>query len=273
MASTSSHGISKASIRRLAHDVDQRLGKNSYDDIIPHVELFVSRILSLCYRVASFARRKAISIDHIAYAVKALKVHLPPELQQAKLDDFKRLQKCNIRAPAQQRKQNALHAEISEASFNRIIKKNNVFDKQPCRLTVSAKHFLQLIVEQYIMSLFRNSPGQDDSFCDVSGTIFSDTYGCSAERGQVVAHLVTNLINQIPTLLSLNKSHTVDERLLLLAFSVTSEKDFELKQNITPQFIRHASHILRGRLINSRVTTGACRTLASIIQSCIHDEL
>ena len=269
MVQPSPHCISKASIRRLAHDVEQRLAKNSYECVIEYAEEFISKVLALSYSVASFTRKKAISKDHIAYAIRICGIDLPPELQRAELDDLKHIQRCNIRAPAQQRKRNALHAEISDASFFRVVKKMNSSSKTPCRLNVSARHFLHLVTEQHIMSFFRNrgTAKECTSQDEATAETLAQALGCSWEQGQKLAASISQILNQVPALLKLSKSRTVDGRLLQLAATVTMNMLDCSAEEVTPALVKNSTQILRGRLMNTRVTTGASKILAQIIQS------
>uniref|UniRef100_A0A6C0BZQ8 Transcription factor CBF/NF-Y/archaeal histone domain-containing protein n=1 Tax=viral metagenome TaxID=1070528 RepID=A0A6C0BZQ8_9ZZZZ len=269
MAHPPSRCISKASIRRLAHDVEQRLVKNSYECVLEQVEDFIGKILVMSCRIASFTKRKSISKDHIAYAVRSMGIDLPPELQQATISDLKYIQRCNIRAPSQQRKKNAMHAEISDAAFNRTVKRLTVSCKAPCRLNVPARHFLHLLTEQHIMSFFRtanvesNPTTQDEATAETLTRVL----GSSKEQGKEIACLLTRVMNQVPSLLDISKSRTVDERLLLLALNVSKQPGVSATKDVSPVLMKVSTQLLRGRLMTSRITTGAIRLIANFLQS------
>lgn len=259
--------FTKASIRRLAHDVDQRLSKHSYEVVNKEVEEFLERILSVGAQASEYARKKAISKDHIYYATTVLNVDVPKELTSVKLEDLERLQRCNIRAPAQQRKKSALHAEVSEAAFARVVKKVIQKNKSPRRLSVAARHFLHLITEQQIMRTLSN-PGKE---CTPS-TTFRDTttrntisrvLNCSDEQAEAVAGLITNTMNNIPALLDISKSQTVDARVVKLAVATHIQicPTVEVPRPVSIM----CSRIIRGRITDRRVTGEAANVLGQAV--------
>ena len=121
------------------------------------------------------------------------------------------------------------------------------------------------------MSFFRSSSLAQEctSQDEATAETLAQTLGCSKEQGNTIADSITKILNQVPSLLILSNSRTVDERLLQLAASVTMNMEACSTEEITPTLIKSSTQILRGRLMNTRVTTGASKVLAKIIQSGI----
>jgi len=271
MTSTAEHSISRASIRRLAHDVQQRLTKQSFDGAMEELDRFLQAMLTVSMRAASFARRKAISREHVAYAAEALRVPLPAELRAATAEDLNKLQRCNIRAPAQHRKRNAMHAEVSEASFTRVLKKAANSNKPRPRLSGQARRLLHLIAEQRLLAYFSPAsaagpddpwPGQDLSTADTLCRVMS----CPPAEGAALAAFLLQVMNQVPALLQISQTRTVDARLVRAAAgSVLPPSSDFVVSCVDESLVRICDRILRGRAADKRITAAAARELAGIL--------
>jgi histone H3/H4 len=245
--------ISRAALRRLAHDAQQRLTQQSYDLALRQLDVFLADVLAVSLRAARFARRRAISKEHVAYAASALQLPLPRELRDASPHDLRQLQRCNIRAPAAQRKRNALHAEISEAAFGRVIRKAAASCQQRLRISATARRFLQLIAEQHIMAVLAPAKPAERALEDMATahSLAAATLRPLAEARGLAACL-TDITNQIEPLLRLSGRRTVDARLMRAACGAHAADG-----DCSPQLRLLCTRILRGRVFNMRVNADA----------------
>jgi histone H3/H4 len=270
--------ISRASIRRLAHDAQQRLTKQSYEAVLLDLEEFLHNVINISLKAALFSRRKAISHEHVVYATHALQMTLPPELVNMSAEDLTKITRCNIRAPPVQRKRNPLHAEVSEASFARVVKRVAGKCRQRLRLSAQARRFLHLVAEQRMLDFFASHKSatvasglSDRSTADTLQRVMSTQTGpCSEEDAQALVDFLMHLTNQVPALLKISQTRTVDARLVRAAagsvvpvFSVTCATE----ACADPQLVRVAERILRGRAADKRVTIAAARELACLLQN------
>ncbi len=270
--------LSRAAVRRLAHDAEQRFTKLSHEGALAEFQSFLERILSVCFQVARYTRRKAITTEHVYFAASALRVQLPPDLVAVQAEHLTKLQRSNIRAPAKQRKKNALHAELSEASFARAVKKIAIDGPRPLRLAASARRLLQLIAEQRLMAYFVDSHAEAQAIppsCDLStAALVGRSLRCTPEVGAEVAARLQAVLNQAPALLDLSNCNTVDERLIRAATQsagMTTPDTSSLEMcKAEPQFLRVCDRILRGRLADKRVTSNAARALAQLLTFFAH---
>ena len=275
-APSGSH-LSRAAVRRLAHDAQKRLTKQSYDDVLEEVDHFLQSILQTAFRACAYSRKRSIAREHILYAASAMGIEVPTELREAKKDDLVKIRKCNLHAPAQQRKNSALHAEISEASFSRVSKRAASHCKKNLRLSAQARHLLHLLMEHHIMNyLSKRAPVASDMSEDrPTAEALAGALGCSDEHAACLSHFVTRLVNQVPSLLGISQTRTVDGRLVLAAAASLLPElgQVELRKPEGKGLLRVCERILRGRAADKRITSNAAQALASILEALLAQEL
>lgn len=267
--------ISRASIRRLAHDAQQRLTKQTYEAALTELDNFLHYIISISLRAALFSRKKAISHEHVAYAARAMQLPLPQELLHISPGDLTKITRCNIRAPPLQRKRNPLHAEVSEASFARVVKRVASKCRKRLRLSAQARRYLHLIAEQRILDFFasQNKPAAAVALSDLSTVdtlrriMNANGEACTDADAQALAEFLTSVTNQVPALLQISQTRTVDARLVRAAAGSVMPLPMEMSCKCTdPQLARVTERILRGRAADKRVTIAAARELAGLLQ-------
>ena len=262
--------LSRASVRRLAHDVQQRLTKHSHEGALEELKRFLRKMLTISLRVATFSRRKAIAREHVLFAAEALMPNLPAELLGATSDDLSKIQRCNIRAPAAQRKRNAFHAEVSEAAFARVVKKEALGCREGLRLSAQARRLLHLIAEQHLMAFFSSNivgteTCEQKPLLDLST---SDTLqrclGCSDTEVKSLCYYLTSVTNQIPPLLRSSCTRTVDGCLMRAAACISPRG--ESSPRADSKLVKICDRVLRGRAADRRVTNSAAQELARALQ-------
>ena len=263
--------VSKAAIRRLAHDVGARLSKDAHVAAVVELESYVQRLLELAVSAMTFSRRKSMGVDHILYAAEA---HggVPLELRGIKNEDLKKLQRCNPQAPASLRKETLCHSEISEASFCKITKTIAKKCKEKLRLTSSARHFLQLLTEFHIMRSFDRhgllSIAKDSR--SATQRLFMEVYDCDAPTSMRLLTAFENLSDRIPSLLAMASVKTIDERLIVAALLPDEPwiSEWVAPADASPpeDATKILGHLLRGRAPDKRITTGASHFLALALQ-------
>lgn len=265
--------VSRASIRRLAHDAQQRLTKQSFENALHELYRFLSVMITISLQASVFSRRKAISKDHVMYAAHALDMQLPVELDCATPADLNKLTRCNIRAPASQRKRSAMHAEVSEASFARIIKQTASNCKKKLRISAVARRLLHLITEQHLLTYFASgaqlplaTPSAPNVDLSTSHTLRKVMH-CSAEEAARLAHFLTLITNQMPALLDISNTRTVDSRLVAAAgTSVCTNLQIPVAAECAnAELTRVCERILRGRAADKRVTSTSAISLANLL--------
>ena len=261
--------LSLAAIRRIAHDARRRLTKSGYDSALEDLEEFLSRTLRLSAQAAEFSRRKVISQEHVAYAVESLGLALPRELRGTLAEDFKQFKRCNIRAPADQRKQNALYAEIPEAAFSRFLRAVAARAHIAARVKATARRFLQLVAEQRVLAHFSQSPQLPESATDAAtARALAEVLGCSAIDADARALFLTQLFNRVPLLLCLSRSQTLSDRLVRAAAADLSCPTSLVAPANETLLVRVCLRILRGRAPHQRVTKAAATELAALLRRC-----
>lgn len=264
--------LSRAAVRRLAHDAQKRLTKHSYEHVLAEVDHFLQKILHAAYRACQYSRKRSIAREHILYSANALGLRVPEELQNASRDDLLKLRKCNLHAPSKSRKSSVLHAEVSEASFSRVSKLAASTCKKNLRLSAPARHLLQLLTEDHILQFFSDNHALASDMTEDLSTkdALQGALDCSQSQAACVTHFVTRLMNQVPTLLQIGNSKTIDERLVLAASgSLVPELVISDTCSNKKNLLRICERILRGRAADKRVTSGAARALASILESLV----
>ena len=263
--------ISKAAFRRLAHDAHQKLTKQSYETALVDLDAFLLQLVNASLRASTFSRKKSIAREHVLFAVKSMGIQLPQELAEADEHSLKKLQKCNLHAPAQQRKQNALHAEVSEASFSRTSKRIATKCRANLRISSQARRLLQLIAEQRIMAFFASSTNDSpaSASADASTTAcLQNALGCSEHEAVKMSVLISEISRQMPSLLEISQTKTVDDRLIMASLGTMAPwaVEIDIRQHVPDsRLVRLCDRILRGRAADKRVTVSAAATLASVL--------
>ena len=271
--------LSLAAVRRLAHDAQQKLTKSGYDSAIESLDDFLVRALKLSAQAAEFSRRKVISHEHVSYAVVSMGLALPPELRGALAEDYKQLKRCNIRAPAEQRKQTALYAEIPEAAFSRFLKASAARARITFRIKATARRFLQLVAEQRVLAHFLRSQESPETINDAStARALGAVLGCSTRDGDALTLFLTRLLNRAPLLMRMSRTQTISGRLVRAAAEdlpwppiadYPNETAADLSPTVAPmneKLLRVCHRILRGRVPDKRVTSAAVTELACFFQ-------
>ena len=265
--------VSRAAFRRLAHDAEQRLTKSSHEGAAAELEKFVSAVLSQAVAASKFSRRRSVGRAHVLYAVRALGVQLPPELAD---DPFAgKLLRCNAKAPANQRKRNLMHAEISENSFRRTLKHVAKNVNAQVRIAAPARRLLHVTAEFRLLTFFspaleRRVPDSDD----VTVTVLRSAMECSHAHAIEIAEIFTRLLRNVPGLLDLSTSNTLDGRLLKVAASCLGKCGEQAPLDGAPcgnaPLVRVCSKMLRGRVAHKRVSVTAPEALAQMFEFKLH---
>lgn len=260
--------ISKASIRRLAHDAGARLGRDAHLAAVVELEVYVQRLLELAVHAMTYARRKSVGVSHVLFAAEA---HggVPAELRRASEQDLKRLQRCNPLAPVGLRKETLCHTEISEASFAKVTKGVARRCKEKLRITGAARHLLQLLTEHHLMQRFAQRAGPlADGRHSSTERLFAEVLGCA--DAQALVRAFDGLCERLPALMDMADTKTVDERLVRAAMQPdhawAATLDAGAAPPAAPDVVKIMTRLLRGRAADKRVTTGAGAFLASALQ-------
>jgi histone H3/H4 len=260
--------ISRAAVRRLAHDARQKLTKQAYDEVLAKLSIFLRELIGASLRASEYARRKSITWDHVLFGVQALGLRLPAELRDVEASAMNKLLKCNLRAPADCRKQSALHAEVSEASFFRLSKQAANKCRENLRISSQARRFIQLISESRIVTWFQATEDTTtDQASDIStAQALAVSVPCSAPIAKHLVSVLLQISNQVPKLLSIRDTNTLDGRLVLAAGGGLVGPGITLTSVCSnTRLIKTCDRILRGRAADKRVTHSAAAMLATIL--------
>lgn len=265
--------ISKAAVRRLVHDAGARLSKEGYAGAIEIIEDYVRAILCSAVAAMDFSRRKSLSLEHVVYAAK-MHGGLPEALLSVCAKDFSTLQKCNPRADASMRKSDLKHAELSEASFTKLMRGAADPIRPTLRVTQSARRMLQLLAEYKVMlSVDRkgamSAPRKD---ADSSQRMMQTVFTCSQEQAQLLERALQHACEHMPSLLSMSTCKTVDERLVrvaLLPFGAWTS-DWQPPQDyVDARTSKLVDRVLRGHMVDKRVTNSASLFMACALKRMI----
>lgn len=269
--------ISKASIRRLAHDVGARVGKEALEGAAEELKGYVSAMLGHASLAMSFSRKKSISLNHISFASDVYG-HTPSSLRSLTAEQLKHLAKSNPRAPSTLRKDVLWRAEISEASFSKVMK--GILKESAggsVRVTSQARRLLQLLAEYHVMKAFdrkglllakeRDEPPLRKTFARV--------FGCSEEAADLLLETMKDLERRIPALLGISATKTVDERLLRTALGAVrpwartwvAPADF-----VSSSTKRALDRFLRASAVDKRVTASSGEFLAACLTRIVLEQ-
>jgi histone H3/H4 len=258
--------ISKAAIRRLAHDVGARLAKDAHQTALEDLEKYVMKVMQHASGAMSFSRRKSVSLSHVLFAAGVCG-GVPASLRAMQAEDLKRLSKCNPQAPPALRKDVLWRAEISEASFSKVAKNAAKQCHASLRITSQARRMLQLLAEYHIMKTFdkRGALGKPEEENPMSQNMMN-VFECSQETAAVLVDVIEEVCNRTPELLAMSSVKTIDERLIRTALAPTRP----WAQEWTPpegfvegKTVKVVERILRGRAADKRVTISASTFLAA----------
>ena len=275
MSAAKEFKISRAAVRRLAHDAQQKFSKDSYEGALEELERFLSNVMRVSQRAAIFSRRKAVAREHVLYALDSLNIPVPEEIKALNSEGLCKLQRCNPKAPAQQRKRCALHVEVSEAAFGRLTKSIAKANGIANRVSSQARRVLQLVAEQHIMGYFsdKKSTSNDVVSRDVlTSEALQAACDCHTDVAAALTSFLNGVLDRIPPLLAISQTKTIDARLLHAVVTSmcanqgpaaeTASSDAE-KAN--PRLLRLCDRILRGRAADKRITNSASSYLAGAI--------
>ena len=264
--------ISKAAIRRLAHDVGARLGKDLYQTVLNDLNVYVTNVMQHAARAMSFSRRKSISLSHIYFAA-GICGGVPASLRELQADDLSRLNKCNPQAPPSLRKDVLWRAEISEASFTKVAKQAAKQCHASLRITSQARRMLQLLAEYNVMKGFdkRGALGQPEEQNPMVQNMVS-VYACDQATAATLVKIVEEICSRMPELLAMGTVKTIDERLVrtALAPSRSWAQDWTPPEAfVVGKTVKVVERILRGRAADKRVTVSASTFLAACFQRVV----
>jgi histone H3/H4 len=272
MPPSTKQNISKAAIRRLAHDVGARLGKELYQTTLDEMHAYVAKVTEHAVRAMSFSRRKSISLNHVLFAA-GICGGVPASLRELKAADLGRLNKCNPQAPSSLRKDVLWRAEISEASFAKVAKQAAKQCHAALRVTSQARRMLQLLAEYNIMKNF-DKRGTLTELEEPNPMIqnMTSVFGCDLTTAASLVRIVEEICSRAPELLAMGTVKTIDERLIrtALAPSWSWAQDWVPPDAFVPgKTVKLVERILRGRATDKRVTVGASTFLAACFQRVV----
>ena len=283
--------MSRAAIRRLAHDAGVRLARDTYTEVQNVLIDFLKETLTAAEAAIRFSRRKSMDLPHIRYAVGVMGLELPDELVSISNADLTKLERCDLRAPPEKRKTSALTAEISEASFSRLVR-----SLTPMRVSARARRLLHLMAEHHMVkvlaharteghrtiradmnlggretsSLSSGSTREEAGILDAMEAVLK---GRGIENPSEGARFLTAaflmVVRQIPSLLLLGSTRTVDDRVIQTAVSTSVPYCDEIKSMVSPRrthLSRVVERILRGRVADKRVTLSAIAYLTATLE-------
>lgn len=264
--------ISKAAIRRLAHDVGVRLAKDAHQTALEDLEKYVMTVMQHAAGAMSFSRRKSVSLNHILFAAGVCG-GVPASLRSMQAEDLKRLSKCNPQAPPTLRKDVLWRAEISEASFSKVAKRAAKQCHATLRITSQARRMLQLLAEYHVMKGFdkRGTLGKPEEANPLIQNMMN-VFECNQETGGLLADVVQEVCSRIPELLAMGSVKTIDDRLVRTSLAPTRPwvQDWNPPEKFVEcKTVKVVERILRGRAADKRVTVSACTFLASCFQRVV----
>jgi histone H3/H4 len=262
--------ISKASIRRLAHDVGARVGREALEGATEDLKGYVATMLRHASLAMSFSRKKSISLNHMSFASDVCG-QAPSSLRALTAEHLKHLAKSNPKAPSALRKDVLWRAEISEASFGKVMK--GILKESSgaqVRVTSQARRLLQLLAEYHVMKAFDRkglllAKEQEEPPLRKS---FARVFACSEEAADLLVETMKDLERHIPALLGIGATKTVDERLLRTALGTAHPwarawvppPDF-----VSPSTRRALDRFLRASVVDKRVTASSGEFLAACL--------
>lgn len=304
-ATASSFAVSKAALRRLAHDAGTRMLKSHYETGMTALVEFLQEVIRHACIALTYSKRKSINTDHIYYALKVAKIQLPSELHDLQNDELKTLKKCNVHADWLHRKNTMLAVEISEASFKRLVKQIGAELNLKVHFTVQARHLLQLIAEVCVVRTFaeHGSEGTANKPSSLSSNRYTSSalahnlnsaplahacqamldfdahvgHNCSTVLSDVQLERATYAFNttvaHIPSLLQLSSSRTVDKRLMQTAVQSLNIDMANLAEIHTARspVVKIICKILRGQLVDKRITASAMTVLCNVVHNTIRN--
>ena len=264
--------ISKAAIRRLAHDVGARLAKDAHQTALDDLEKYVTNVMQHASGAMSFSRRKSVSLNHILFAAGVCG-GVPASLRALQAEDLKRLSKCNPQAPPALRKDVLWRAEISEASFSKVAKNAAKQCHASLRITSQARRMLQLLAEYHVMKGFdkRGTLGKPEEANPMVQNMMH-VFECNDETALVLVNVVQEVCNRAPELLAMGSVKTIDERLIRTALTPTRPwaQEWRTPENfVEGKTVKVVERILRGRAADKRVTVSASTFLAACFRRVV----
>ena len=264
--------ISKAAIRRPAHDVGARLAKDAHQTALDDLEKYVATVMQHAAGAMSFSRRKSVSLSHIIFAAGVCG-GVPASLRGMQPEDLKRLSKCNPQAPPALRKDVLWRAEISEASFSKVAKNAAKQCHATLRITSQARRMLQLLAEYHIMKSFDKKgalgkPEEENPMVHNMMNVFE----CNEATALVLVNVVEEVCHRAPELLAMGAVKTIDERLIRTGLTPTRPwaQDWTAPEDfVDGKTVKVVERILRGRAADKRVTISASTFLAACFRRVV----
>ena len=143
---------SSSSLRRLFRDCGVKRIKEDVFFCVERLNVFLSEILVTANKLRHYRKRKTINIADVKLAILLSSFEIHISLMQSPETMFSSLQKCNLKAPVEIRKESLLHAELSKLAFRKH--SNEIANKYSIagRIQATTRNFLQLSSEAFLMS-------------------------------------------------------------------------------------------------------------------------
>jgi histone H3/H4 len=283
------HALSRAAVRRLAHDAGVRMMKDHYDPIMDALVQFLRQLFGHSQLAMQYSKKKSVGVEHVHYALRVLKFDVPEELLACGPEELRSLRKCNVHASADVRKRSALSAEISEASFSRLSREVAAMCNHKTRITCKARHLIQLVCEIHLVRLFAEkrvgapvpfrsttAPRTYHPASALGWSLLKGVEGPQQDRDASIILCYDKITSQIPFLLEIGSTKTVDERLIVTAVRVACP-ELPLESLATedpplPETTKTLTKILRGLVVDKRITAGAVLLFAKVLKLVALDE-
>jgi histone H3/H4 len=264
--------VSKAAIRRLAHDVGARLGKDAHAAALQELQGYVAKVLRLAANAMAFSRHRSIALNHVLFAAGVCG-GVPASLRQLPPEELRRLNKSNPQAPPALRKDVLWRAEISEASFAKVTKSIAKQCEVSLRITSQARRMLQLLAEYQLMRSFDRrgtlaKPEEEVPMVQDMANVFE----CDQATAQQIVALSQEVCGRTPELLALGAVKTIDERLIRAALLPSRGWALDWRPPeafVSAKIAKVVERILRGRAADKRVTISASGFLAAALMRVV----
>ena len=256
--------VSKAALRRLAHDAGSRMTKQRYGEAADGFETFLQALVDRSVEAMRFSKKRSVGVSHVLFAARALNTPLPAEvLEASRHKEGIQLLRCNARAPPAARKASALSTEISGASFARVAKGMILKREAPPRLTAQARRMMHVLAELRVVETFGKAPSLAEAPReDPTERAVAAAFDCSSAVAVEITTAMARLCEKIPDLLEISPTKTIDLRLLAEAAAPLSAPAGPLP-GARDAAVKIVDRIIRSSAVDRRVvSTGAAFVVA-----------
>lgn len=265
--------ISRAAIRRLAHDAGARLSKHTYEEVCEGVNEFLRRLLEKAVMGMRYGKKRSLAVAHVAYAVTSITPEMPEELRNLQRSQLTSLVKCNVKAPAATRRYSSMCVEISEASMGRVLRALIDPVDRPLRITTAAQRYCHLLAEAYIIRFYMVSapPEQVTPFASVQAGIIASAFGCRLDEAVVALDRLHLLLGCVLNLLKISNAKTIDEAGVDIAMKSLNWSTTAADITLCPGARKVMERMVRGGAANKRVTHAAAHKIALCIGAALRE--